>query len=90
MALFLAGVSPYVIMLLGRWSSDAFLRYLKKQVQEFNKNLSHLMTQTPAFHYVSHPSDMPAHRSSLPQHHHGPRLGGEAIQSAFAVWPIQI
>ena len=87
MALFLVAVSPYVIMLLGWWSSDAFLKYLRTQVKEFNNNLSHLMTSTEAYHYVSHPSDMPARHSTSLQHHHGTILNGEAIQSAFAVWP---
>ena len=30
----------YTIMLVGRWSSDAFLRYIKKQVKEFTKGVS--------------------------------------------------
>eukprot|EP00957_Ditylum_brightwellii_P132687 10117726-Ditylum_brightwellii.AAC.1 len=36
MAMYLAGVPVYTIMLIGRWSSDAFLRYIWKQVQEFS------------------------------------------------------
>jgi len=32
MGMFLAGTPVYTIMLMGRWSSDAFMRYLRKQV----------------------------------------------------------
>ena len=43
MAMYLAGVPVYTIMLLGRWSSDAFLRYIRKQVKEFSKGVSSKM-----------------------------------------------
>ena len=87
MALFLNGVSPYVIMLLGRWSSDAFMLYLRKQVEEFNLNLSNLMITNSTFHYAPTEHQTGPQRSVSLQHHHGTRLNGEAIQSAFAVWP---
>ena len=57
MALFLGGVSPYVIMLLGCWSSDAFMRYLQKQVKEFNLKLSSIMINNSQYHYVSQQQD---------------------------------
>lgn len=40
MAMYLAGVPVYTIMLIGRWSSDAFLRYIRRQVQEFSAGVS--------------------------------------------------
>jgi hypothetical protein len=43
MAMYLSGVPVYTIMLLGRWSSDAFLRYIRKQVKEFSKEFSEKM-----------------------------------------------
>ena len=90
MALFLGGVSPYVIMLLCCWSSDAFMRYLQKQVEEFNLKLSSIMISNSQYHYVSQQQD-PRHQHSVSlQHHHGTRLNGEAIQSAFAIWPEQL
>ena len=36
-------VQTYTIMLQGRWCSDAFLRYIRKQVQEFSKGVSEAM-----------------------------------------------
>ncbi len=32
MGMFLAGTTVYTIMLMGRWSLDTFMRYLRKQV----------------------------------------------------------
>jgi hypothetical protein len=40
MAMYLAGIPIFTIMLLGRWSSDAFLRYIRKQVKEFSQGVS--------------------------------------------------
>ena len=39
MAMFLGGC-VFLIMMIGRWSSDAFLRYIRKQVEEFNHDVS--------------------------------------------------
>ena len=36
MAMFLGGCPVFLIMMIGRWSSDAFLHYIRKQVEEFN------------------------------------------------------
>ena len=40
MAMFLGGCPVFLIMMIGRWSSNAFLRYIRKQVEEFNHNVS--------------------------------------------------
>ena len=49
MQLFLNKVPTYQIMLLGRWSSDAFLRYIHRQVNEFSAGLSDLMIKQDFF-----------------------------------------
>jgi hypothetical protein len=49
MAMYLAGIPVFTIMLLGRWSSDAFLRYIRKQVKEFSKGISDKMIQNENF-----------------------------------------
>ena len=49
MAMYLAGVPVFTIMLIGRWSSDAFLRYIRRQVQEFSAGVSRRMILTPDF-----------------------------------------
>jgi hypothetical protein len=40
MAMFLGGCSLFIIMMIGCWSSNAFLHYIRKQVEEFNHNVS--------------------------------------------------
>ena len=49
MAMALDDVPPFRIMMIGRWSSDAFLRYIRKQVEEFNHEVSQKML-THMFH----------------------------------------
>jgi hypothetical protein len=41
--MYLAGVPVYTIMLIGRWSSDAFLRYIQKQVEQFLRHVTKQM-----------------------------------------------
>jgi hypothetical protein len=39
MEMYLTGVPVYTIMLIGKWSSDAFLQYIQKQVKQFLKGI---------------------------------------------------
>jgi len=55
MAMYLAGVPVFTIMLLGRWSSDAFLRYIRKEVQEFSNSISSKMIQSEKFFTIADP-----------------------------------
>ena len=58
MAMYLAGVPVFTIMLIGRWSSDAFLLYIRSQVQSFSSGIAQRMLTTPGFftipNYVSY------------------------------------
>ena len=49
MEMYLAGVPVYTIMLLGRWSSDAFLRYIRKQVEQFSRDVAQKMLTHRSF-----------------------------------------
>ena len=49
MALYLARRSIPTIMLLGRWCSDAFLLYVRRQVQEFSTGVSADMVKNEHF-----------------------------------------
>jgi hypothetical protein len=49
MAMYLAHVPVFTVMLLGHWSSDAFLRYIRKQVKEFSSGISSKMIQQEHF-----------------------------------------
>jgi hypothetical protein len=51
-AMYLTGVPVFTIMLLGHWSSDAFLRYIRKQVQEFSASISSQMIQNEDFYTI--------------------------------------
>jgi hypothetical protein len=48
-AMFLGGCPVFLIMMIGRWSRDTFLRYIRKQVKQFNHNVSRKMI-THMFH----------------------------------------
>ena len=52
MALFLADHSTYKIMILGRWSSTAFLAYIRPQVMEWTSGMSLAMTQNNHFFHA--------------------------------------
>ena len=52
MAMYLNGIPVYTIMLLGRWSSDAFLRYIRRSATEFSNNVARKMTQKTVYHHV--------------------------------------
>ncbi len=50
MAMFLSDCLVCLIMMIGCWSSNAFLLYIRKQVEQFNHNVSKRMT-TQMFHW---------------------------------------
>ena len=54
MAMCLNDVPTYTIMLVGRWSSDAFLKCIRRQVQEFTSGVSTRMIQRGSFFNVPH------------------------------------
>ena len=52
MMMYLAREQIYTIMLVGRWSSDAFLAYIEKQVREFTRGVSSRMLDNDTFFNV--------------------------------------
>jgi hypothetical protein len=60
MAMYLAGVPVFTIMLLGHWSSDAFLRYIRKEVQEFSLSVSSKMITRDKFFTLSQSQPNPS------------------------------
>ena len=42
----------FMIMLIGRWSSDAFLRYIRKQVMEFSQNVAKSILSCQNFRHI--------------------------------------
>jgi hypothetical protein len=55
MAMYLAGVPVFTIMLIGRWSSDAFLRYIRRQVLQFSAGVSTRMVSAQAQNFFTLP-----------------------------------
>ena len=53
MAMYLGECPVFVIMMIGRWSSDAFLRYIRKQVEQFSHNVSRRMLRFETHHHIS-------------------------------------
>ena len=49
MAMFLSGTPVVVIMRVGRWSSDAFLEYIRDQVESFTADVSKKMIKCEEF-----------------------------------------
>jgi hypothetical protein len=49
MALVLSQYAAWRIMLAGRWQSQAFLIYIRKQIQQFSKGVSERMISNPNF-----------------------------------------
>ena len=52
MAMYLGECPVYTIMMIGRWSSDAFLRYIRKQVEQFSHNVSKRMLRFEMHRHV--------------------------------------
>ena len=50
--MFLGGCPVFMIMLIGRWSSDAFMRYIRKQIKEFSQDVSQKMITNIIHRYI--------------------------------------
>jgi hypothetical protein len=55
MAMYLANVPVTTIQLIGRWKSDAFMRYIREQVDCFTENISSRMMQKKDFFTIPEP-----------------------------------
>lgn len=56
MAMFLSRVPVVIIMKIGRWSSDAFLEYIRDQVENFTMGVSQQMLANESFFNLRHES----------------------------------
>ena len=70
MAMYLDDVPVYTIMLVGRWSSDAFLVYIRKQVEQFTHNVSSRMIRNQHFNHI--PSRVPTVSNNDPRTRNNP------------------
>ena len=87
MAMYLDNVPVFTIMLIGRWKSDAFLNYIRKQVEMFSHNVSTRMLKhlewytTPDYQPLQPPPgtstrDVPRRDNNSP-----------VLDDLLAVWP---
>lgn len=53
MAMYLGGVPVFAIQIIGRWSSDTFMKYIRKQIEEFTFDVSARMLTTQSFTHTS-------------------------------------
>ena len=88
MAMYLNGVPICTIMLIGRWSSDAFLRYIRPQVMEFGMDVSQRMiSNTRFYHHVDPSREDPRNSASLHgSNHRNGNYRGAISESGFTVW----
>ncbi len=52
MEMYLGEIPVYTIMLIGRWSSDAFLCYIRKQAEQFLRNVAKRMLNFCSFRHT--------------------------------------
>jgi hypothetical protein len=64
-SLFLMDHRPHKIMILGRWSSEAFLVYIRPQVLKWTNNMSHDMIRFDSFTDITRTSDTAGNASWL-------------------------
>ena len=88
MAMYLNHVPVYTIMLLGRWLSDAFLQYIRKQVEQFSADVSRRMIQRPLYHHVPELSlDDPSSHNPLSAAANSDMGSSRTIsRTVFSVW----
>ena len=63
MAMFLAGISTVILRRIGRWSSEAFLEYIREQVESFTYGVAQRMLSYEHFFTLNH-SEEPTSASS--------------------------
>jgi hypothetical protein len=52
MIMYLGECPVFMIMLIGRWSSNAFLQYIRKQMMEFSQNMAKMMLACQNFRHI--------------------------------------
>jgi hypothetical protein len=87
MAMYLGECPVYTIILIGRWSSDAFLGYIRKQVMEFSQNVPKKMPTLQNYRHIPEinrrisPED-PRQCNNLHNAETRRNVGGNAIRQA--------
>jgi hypothetical protein len=89
MAMYMNAIPVYTIMLLGQWSSDAFLLYIRKTVIEFSNDVSKRMINNRVYHHVmpTDREDPGTHNPMSAAANSGMGANGAAIiRRVFSIW----
>ena len=92
MAMFMDDTPVFMIMLMDRWSSDAFLKYIRRQVLEFSKGMSRRMVKNEYLYAIpTHQSDSNDPRTQNQNSFAtnlslAPSSHRNNIQPAFSLW----
>jgi hypothetical protein len=70
MAMYLDGVPVFASMIMGRLCSDAFLKQIFKQVEQFSRNAASCMIKNQHFYHI--PSFTPTVSNKDPRQHNHP------------------
>jgi hypothetical protein len=92
MAMYLAKIPVTTIQLIGRWKSDAFMRYIREQVDCFTTNVSTLMSQAPSFYTIPDPGNetkQQQERKTPPHHPQSSKLGQDS-DSLLEIFPTLV
>jgi hypothetical protein len=87
MAMYLGECPVYTIMMIGRWSSDAFLLYIRKQVEQFSHNVSKRMLKFQFYRHIPDQKPTISHLDPRQRNHPGNaetrrNIGGNAAKQA--------
>lgn len=87
MAMYLGECPVYTIMMIGRWSSDAFLRYIRKQVEQFSHNVSSRMIKFQFHRHIPNYEPRVSHLDPRQRNHPNNaetrrNIGGNGFQQA--------
>ena len=66
MAMFLAGISTVILRRIGRWSSEAFLEYIREQVESFTYGVAQRMLSHKHFFTLNHAGEPTSASSTIP------------------------
>jgi len=82
------GVPPYLIMLIGRWSSEAFLLYIRKAVEQFEHDVSKIMIKNPTYHHVLIQEKDDPRRTTTPANNYLANSRSQVPLTAYEVWSM--
>jgi hypothetical protein len=89
MAMYLAHIPVTTIQLIGRWKSDAFMRYIREQVDCFTSNVASKMITAPSFYTIPEPGleNTNQNRAEPLQPNHPKSKVGQDTDSLLQIFP---